>query len=269
MNYYETLNISRNASQEEIKQAYRKLAKEYHPDKNPGKDTSLKFQQIQEAYETLGDQDKRNQYDGGGSSIEDLLRNWGFNGSNFSQDFDMHFGGFRNNPNARGQDIRISIPITLQEIFEGTKRRINLGSESIDVNIPKGARDGSKYKIAGKGQPNPYNSLAPKGDLIITINLIYDTDFIIQGDDIFTETFIKFYDAILGTSINVDTPTGKISIKIPQYTSSGKILRVAGKGLPISGTDHCGALLIKINVNFHKLSEDQISLINRVREIDA
>ena len=94
-------------------------------------------------------------------------------------------------------------------------------------------------------------------------------DFKIQGDDIFTETFIKFYDAILGTSINVDTPTGKISIKIPPYTSSGKILRVAGKGLPISGTDHCGALLIKINVNFHKLSEDQISLINRVREIDT
>ena len=177
MNYYETLNVSRNASQDEIKQAYRKLAKEYHPDKNPGKDTSLKFQQIQEAYETLADQDKRNQYDNGGSSIEDLLRNWGFNGSNFSQDFDMHFGGFRNNPNARGQDIRISIPITLQEIFEGTKRRINLGNESLDINIPKGAREGSKYKMAGKGQSNPYNSLAPRGDLIITINLIYDTDF--------------------------------------------------------------------------------------------
>ena len=174
-----------------------------------------------------------------------------------------------NNPNARGQDIRISIPITLQEIFEGTKRRINLGNESLDINIPKGAREGSKYKMAGKGQSNPYNSLAPRGDLIITINLIYDTDFIIQGDDIFTETFIKFYDAILGTSVNIDTPTGKISIKIPQYTSSGKILRVAGKGLPISGTDHNGALLIKINVNFHKLSDDQISLINRVREIDA
>lgn len=275
MNYYEKLKIPATATLDEIKKSYRKLAKEYHPDKNPDADTKLKFQEIQEAYSVLSDETKRQQYDNphsqNSSTLEDMLRAHGFNfqqGSGFAHDFNVHFGDFRNNPNAKGQDIRVNIPITIQEIYTGFSRSINLGTGNIDINIPKGARDGARYKMASKGQPNPFNSNAPLGDLIININIRYDENLIIQGDDIMIERFVKFYDMILGTNLEIELPTGKISVKIPPNTSPGKILRVPGKGLPIFGTEQSGALLISMQTNFQNLTEEQISLINRIKEIN-
>lgn len=269
MNYYETLRVPKTASPEEIKSAYRKLAKEYHPDKNTGEDTKQQFQQIQEAYSVLGDNNKRQEYDSRNNqpNLEDLLRNWGF-GNNFADDFNMHFGGYRNNPNAKGQDIRVTIPITISDIYNGFSRSIDVGTGRINANVPKGAREGSKYKMAGKGQPNPFNSNAPAGDLIINVNVQYDENYIIQGDDVMIESFVKFYDMILGTNLEVKIPSGKISIKIPENTSPGKILRVPGKGLPIAGTEMAGALLIKINTNFQDLNTEQLSLIKKIKELN-
>lgn len=270
MNYYETLKVPQTASQDEIKSAYRKLAKEYHPDKNSGEDTKHKFQQLQEAYAVLGDNNKRREYDNKntGPSLEDIFNNYWSFGNNFSQDFDTHFGGFRNNPNAKGQDIRVTVPITIDEIYNGFSRSIDVGTGRITANIPKGAREGSKYKMAGKGQPNPFNSNAPAGDLIININLQYDENYIIQGDDVMIESFVKFYDMILGTNLEVKIPSGKISIKIPENTTPGKLLRVPGKGLPISGTNNAGALLIKVNTNFQNLNTEQLALIHKIKELN-
>ena len=272
MNYYETLKIPETASSDEVKQAYRKLAKEFHPDKNPGDSSAnQKFQEIQEAYSIRGDENKRQQYDAkfNGPNLEDLLNRFGF-GSNFSNDFDMHFGGWRNNPHAKGQDVRVNITLTIEEIYTGATRSIDLGAGRFEVNIPKGARNGSKYKMTGKGQPNPFNSSAPHGDLILNINILYSATFILQGDDVVIESRVNFYDMVLGTNLDVTLPdNSRISVKVPPKTTPGKLLRVAGKGLPIPGTDIAGALIIKVVTDFQNLNEDQISLINKIKEIST
>lgn len=270
MNYYQILNVAETANKDEIKQAYRKLVKEYHPDKNIGKDTKKKFQEIQEAYEILSDDSKRQNYDArnsGGGSLEDILRQWGFHG-NFANDFDVNFGGYANRSTGKGPDIRVSAQLTIRDIYEGSNRQFNINGKIIPVSFPKGIREGMVFKMAGYGANNQFNSNAPCGDLLITVSIIPSTDYVIQGNDIWLETNVKFYDMILGGKQEIETPTGRISFTIPEKSAPGKVLRIPGKGLPIMNTTESGSILIKLNTTFHGLKDSQILLINKIKELE-
>lgn len=270
MNYYQILNVAEAANKDEIKLAYRKLVKEHHPDKNPGEDTKKKFQEIQEAYETLGDEQKRRQYDArnsGGGNLEDMLRQWGF-GGNFAGDFDATFGRYANNPNTKGPDIRVSAQLTIKDIYEGSNRQFNINGKNVPVSFPRGIREGMVFKMAGYGANNQFNSNAPCGDLLINVTIIPSMDYVIQGDDIWLETNVKFYDMILGGKQEIDTPTGRISFTIPEKSAPGKVLRIPGKGLPIMNSTESGAILIKLNTTFHGLNDSQILLINKIKELE-
>lgn len=271
MNHYETLGVSSTASIDEIKQAYRRLAKKFHPDKNAGDETAKhKFQQIQEAYSILGDTNKKNQYDNSLNSagdIDDILRNWysNFNNGSFADQFNATYGMGRN---SKGPNVKVNAHITLDDIYKGLNKTFDMSYDRIVVNLPKGLRDGMQFRITGRGEYNPYNREAPRGDLIVTINVIPDSNYITQGDDIWVETSIKFYDMILGTDAVINTPTGRISFKVPPSSHPGKVLRIAGKGLPIINTEISGAILVKLNTTFADLNDSQIELINKVKEAE-
>lgn len=270
MNYYQILNVAETASKDEIKQAYRKLVKQYHPDKNIGADTKQRFQEIQEAYEILSDDNKRQSYDlrnSGGGSLEDLLRQWGF-GGNFANDFDTNFGRYSGNPNAKGPDIRVSAQLTIRDIYEGSNRQFNINGKTVPVSFPKGIREGMVFRMVGYGAPNQFNSNAQPGDLLITVSIIPSMDYVIQGNDIWLETNVRFYDMILGGKQEIETPTGRISFTIPEKSAPGKVLRIPGKGLPIMNTNEAGSILIKLNTTFHGLNDSQISLINKIKELE-
>ena len=266
MNHYETLGVSESASPDEIKQAYRRLAKEFHPDKNPGVDTSSRFQNIQNAYEILGDVNKRQQYDNSINEpdLSSFWRNFASSGNYADQFNDI----FSMGPRSKGPNVKVVAHISLMDIYKGLSKTFDMGYDRVQVNLPKGLRDGMQFRVADKGEYNPYNREAPRGDLIVTINVAPDLNYVTQGDDIWMETTIKFYDMILGTDAIVETPTGRISFKVPPKSHPGKVLRIAGKGLPILNSNESGAILVKLNTTFSDLNNSQLELINKIKEAD-
>lgn len=270
MSYYQTLNVSETASQEEIKQAYRKLAKELHPDKNPNEDTKQRFQTVQEAYQVLGDEDKRRQYDrnkGGEMDWESLFQHWNQGSSNWANDFNVHFGQ-QHDPSRRGQDQRVTVQLDIHHIYNGFKTSLNTRIDQVPVEIPKGAKEGMTFRVRGRGSWNPWNREAPRGDLLVQVTILPSVDWIIQGDDVWMEVSLKWYDMILGTKTEIDTPSGKLAFTVPPGSNPGKVLRLAGKGLPIMGTNQAGAILVKLHTTFNGLNENQIELINRIKQLE-
>mgnify|MGYP005989836185 CR=1 FL=1 len=265
MSHYDTLNIKRDASVEEIKKSYRKLAKEHHPDVNGGDDQ--KFKQIHEAYETLSDPKSREMYDlrnRNNSGQEEFERAWrsAFNNSDsFSDMFNSTFGG-----SSRGPDVRVSLNITFEEVYEGTRRYINIGSGGFYINIPKGIKNGAKLKVRGKGHPHHINTSAPKGDVVITVNLLYDDDVIINGDDIYVDLFLEWHELLLGGEFEVKTKFKTVKIKVPQGSYDSKLLRVVGKGMPIYNTEGYGNLMVKLRTNTINLTEEQIDFLKNIKE---
>lgn len=261
MNHYQTLGVNQNASIDEIKAAYRKLAKEHHPDRN-GDPT--KFKQVSDAYEELKDPQRRMIYDqgsnpiGGNWTMEDIIRH--FTGENWSNTFDNTFGN-----SAKGQDIRMQISVNIIEQYNGTQRNISLNNESFIVQIPPGVQNGQKLKISQKGQMHPYNSLAPRGDLIITIQVLPDADLVINGPDIYIDMYLPFWDMILGTETEVKTKIHSFKIKVPSQSYDGKILRISGKGMPIWNSDQKGSLMIKLRSKPVELDEEDINLIQKIK----
>lgn len=264
MSYYQTLKVSETATQEEIKNSYRSLVKQFHPDKNPD-DPSAKesFQKVQEAYETLGDQGKRNQYDnsrkfsGNQFNFEDL-----FKGGSWSSDFDRHF-----NANAKGPDVRVNANFSVQESYYGTSKTFELGYDSVKVDFNRGIHNGMILKVYGRGEYNRFNTSAQRGDLIINISINPDDSVILNGSDIWTDVYIPFYDLILGANTDVETPFGKYKINIPAKTPSERVLRIPGKGMPIWGTNNYGNLMVKVHANFN-CSEEQLELINMIKKLE-
>lgn len=266
MSHYETLGVSESASSDEIKQAYRRLAKEFHPDKNPNGDTLTHFQKIQTAYEILGDANKKREYDSSLNEpdLSSFWRNFA-SGGNYADQFNDMFGM---GPRSKGPNVRVNAHITINDVYKGLSKTFDMGYDRVVVNLPKGLRDGMQFRVAGRGEFNPYNREAPRGDLIVTINVAPDANYITQGDDIWVETSIKFYDMILGTDAIIETPTGRISFKVPPQSHPGKVLRIAGKGLPIINSNDSGAILVKLNTTFSGLSDSQLELINRIKEAE-
>jgi len=264
MNYYETLNVSQDASSDDIKKSYRKLVKQYHPDKTGGDD--IQFKKISEAYEILGDPDKRKKHDsknnkhasasyGFSNEWEDI-----FNKYDFSNMFDQSFGA-----NARGNDVRVSINITIEESYEGTRRYIDVGTGGFNINIPKGIPNGTKLKVKEKGQSHPINSSATRGDIILTVNVLHDIDLLVNGHDIFIDLYLDWIDMLLGGEFDVKTKVHNVKIKVPQGSHDSKILRVVGKGMPIYNSDGFGNLMVKLRNLPINLTEDQIELLKKIK----
>jgi curved DNA-binding protein len=294
--YYKILGVKRNASDENIKKAYRKLAMKYHPDHAKGdKDAEEKFKKISEAYAVLSDKEKRQQYDTFGStgfqqrySQEDIfkgfnfdiLKEFGFGGGDrfsrgprgmrFSFGGDSPYGTRARQQQSlqKGADLVYEIPITLLEVATGATKTVAFKhqerSEKLTVKIPKGMISGKKIRIAGKGEPGPLGG--PAGDLYIKAKVLGDPGYDVHGHDLYTEREIKLSQAILGTSISVPTITRKeLSLKIPPGTKHKTKMRLAGHGLPQMNAKDQGDLYVYIHVNMPKqLSENQKKLIKQL-----
>ncbi len=302
--YYKILGVSKTATQDEIKKAYRKLARKYHPDKNKGdKDAEEKFKEINEAYEVLGNPENRKKYDEVGmywrqydeykKAQEQARRQTGFGGfggfgsqggspgSSFYYEgdlgdledlFGMFGGGFgrrttyRTSPR-KGRDYHAEMTLSLDEVVNGATRIIDLGEKKIRVRIKPGAYEGQVIKIPGKGAPGINGG--PSGDLYITIHTADDPRFVRKGADLYTTVVTDDLTAVLGGKAQVDSPTGKIQMTIPAGTSCGKTLRIRGKGLPVYGVEgKYGDLYatVKIQVPQH-LSVEEKQLYEQLKNL--
>jgi len=299
--YYKTLGVNKNASETEIKKAYRKLAMKFHPDHTKGdKVAEDKFKKISEAYAVLSDKDKRKQYDTFGSTgfkqkytQEDIFRGFDFSdilkdfkfGSNmfggkgrkgssfsfnFGDQFNPHAQHFRQPPPEKGSDLIYELPLSLEEMMKDTNKTIsyshNGNTERLTVKIPKGMIAGKKLRIAGKG--NPGMTGGPPGDLYIQSKLIPHPVFGCEGTDLFIDQTVKLSDALLGTTINIQTVDGNsLGVKVAPGTKHQTKMRLSGHGLPIMNTNTRGDIFVRIHVEMKKdLTKQQIKLIKKLAE---
>ena len=322
--YYEILEISKSASGDEIKKAYRKMAIKYHPDKNPDdKAAEEKFKEAAEAYEVWSDGNKKARYDqyghagmsgnggfggggfGGGMNMEDIFSQFGdiFGGGG-------NFGGGSRTQQVKGSNLRVRIKLSLEDIVNGTQKTIKVkrmvvvpgatsktcstcnGSgvqvklmntmfgqmqtqttcgtcqgvgkiadkipeganaqglrkedDEVSISIPAGARDGIQLNVRGKGNDAPFGGMP--GDMLVVVEEQVDENIKREGDNLHQELYISFAEAALGTSKEINTVGGKVKIKIDPGTQSGKILRLAGKGLPSLDSYGKGDMYVHINV---------------------
>jgi len=269
--YYETLGVSRSASKDEIQKAYRKLARKFHPDVSKVEDAETKFKEINEAYEVLKDPDKRKKYDQYGSAWKQARQSgspppgWegvqfdfggfggqggGFGSSGFSDFFEMLFGGAaggagagfggrhaRQRPVHKGADQEASITLTLEEAARGGKREITLTdaggqTKTLAVKIPPGVKPGGRIRLSGQGGAG--GGGGPAGDLYLRVELVPHPALRLEGADLHTTVPITPWEAALGGQASVPTLNGAETIKIPAGTSSGRRVRLRGKGFPRS-----------------------------------
>jgi curved DNA-binding protein len=251
--YYRILGVERGASDEDIKKAYRKLARKYHPDVSKEPNAKEQFQEVSEAYETLRDKEKRAAFDSlgthrpgqdfrpssdwyerfggnagedlGGIDLSDLFESLGA----FTRGGGRGFRGARN-VQLRGQDYAVNVDISLEEAAHGTERQLELDGRSIRARIPRGVTDGEKLRLTGKGGPG--SNGGPAGDLYLNITLHAHSLFRVAGHDLHLEVPIAPWEAALGAQIEIPTLEGRVSLKVPPGSASGQKLRLSGKGLP-------------------------------------
>jgi curved DNA-binding protein len=299
--YYETLGVSKTASEDEIKSAFRKLARKYHPDvAKDKKEAEEKFKQINEAYEVLSDPEKRRKYDqlgenwnqpggfqpppqwGGGQpggfrwgSGENGGVEFEFGGTGFSDFFEAFFGGGRGRSAfggfgqrgtmaERGSDVEADIMVTLEEALHGSTRQVSLrraGSkktETYQVKIPRGVREGQRIRLAGQGEAGERGGKS--GDLFLRVRLARHPDFSVEGSDLVHEVKIAPWQATLGDQLIVPTLEGSARLKLPPGTQGGQRFRLRGRGLPgVSGQR--GDLYVVVQISVSKI------LSEREREI--
>jgi len=261
IDYYKILDVSKNATPDEVKKAYRKLARKYHPDLNPNDaQAQKKFQEINEANEVLSDPEKRAKYDKygkdwkhadayesadgpfsgtgygqgdfrGGGAAE------GFNDSGFSDFFESFFGGrgaysgSGGQVKFKGQDFHASLQMDLREVFRDHKRTLDIGGKKIRLTIYAGVEDGQTIKIKGHGGPGVNGG--PNGDLFLTFNISNSTPFKREGKDLFKTEKIDLYTAILGGDLLVETFDGTVKLKVKPGTANGTKVKLKGKGFPV------------------------------------
>jgi curved DNA-binding protein len=300
--YYETLGVSKTASEDEIRSAFRKLARKYHPDVAKDKKTAEeKFKQINEAYEVLSDPEKRRKYDqlgehwnqpggfqpppqwgagqpGGGfhrGSGENGGVEFEFGGTGFSDFFEAFFGGGRGRSAfggfgqretmaERGSDVEADIMVTLEEALHGSTRQVSLrraGStktETYQVRIPRGVREGQRIRLAGQGEASERGGKS--GDLFLRVRLARRPDFSVEGSDLVHEVKIAPWQAVLGDQLIVPTLEGDARLKLPSGTQGGQRFRLRERGLPgVSGQR--GDLYVVVQIALPK------KLTEREREI--
>jgi curved DNA-binding protein len=252
IDYYAALGINKNATEDEIKKAYRKLARKLHPDVNPNdKDAHKKFQQINEANEVLSDPEKRKKYDRYGENWEhgeeyekarqsqSRQGNTGgqsfgdFEGSDFSDFFGSMFGGSggRSQAKFKGQDYNSELQVSLAEAYTTHSRIITIHEKNVRITIPAGIENGQTIKLKGYGGKGAGGG--PDGDLYITFSISNDPRFKRLGNDLYATVNLDLYTAVLGGEISTDTMDGKIKLKIKPETQNGTKTRVKGKGFPV------------------------------------
>ncbi|EDZ93205.1 MAG: J domain-containing protein [Limnospira sp. PMC 1291.21] len=305
--YYGILGVDKNASQQEIKKVYRNLARKYHPDVNPNdRAAEQRFKDINEAYEVLGDRDKRQKYDQFGKYwdpssagpppggvgdfdfnqygnfddfINELLGRFGGNprqpygypnGSGYSafDEFgDFFGGGNRGYEQVPPRDFTATLPLTFSEAFKGVEKKFNLDGETIKVKIPPGAKPDSRIRLKGKGGVSPTSG--KRGDLYLTVELEPHPFFQFDGNDLICEVGITPEEAVLGAEIQVPTPSGKVTMKVPPGVASGQSLRLRGKGWPIPKGGQ-GDQIVRLKVVAPKtLSDRQRQLYQELQQISS
>jgi curved DNA-binding protein len=307
--YYQTLGVKKDASQDDIQKAYRKLARKYHPDVNKAPEAELKFKEIGEAYEVLKDPDKRQKYDQfgsawkhaqqrggpppgweGGFDFSDFAQGGGFDfggggGEGFSSFFEMlfgrgaggrrgggpGFGGFEDLRNRGGSNSEAELAISLEEAIHGSTREIALSDpatgqrKNLSVKIPAGVREGQRIRLAGQGQP-ALGGGAP-GDLFLRIRIEPDPRFRVEGTDLHTHVPVAPWEAALGGDAEVETPEGAVRIRIPAGSSSGRKIRLRGRGLARAGGER-GDLLAEVRIVVpSELSERERELYEQLAEV--
>jgi len=293
--YYKILGVERKATTDEIRKAYRKLAKQYHPDYNPNnKQAEERFKEVNEAYEVLSDAKKRSHYDrlgsdysqwqrrggpgnfnwdqyggfpGGGTRVnmDDLNDMFGGAGGGFSDFFQTIFGMGGARPTSRSrmepQGYQQDLDITLEEAYKGTIRLVESSGKKKQVRIPAGVRTGSKVRVAGLG---------PNGlDLYLIVNVIEDQRFERRGNDLHTSISVDAFTAILGGEAEVNTFDGMLKLTIPEGTQPDQVFRLAGRGMPqVKNQKEKGDLFVKVKIQIPKyLSAEQKRLIDEASRI--
>jgi curved DNA-binding protein len=241
--YYKVLGVSPDATEEDIKRAFREMARKYHPDHNPNnKEAEARFKQINEAYETLSDADQRAAYDrarfqeqGPGASY--TYGGYSFNGENnntfndiLNTLFNSRSRGSTGRPPIRGKDTEQPIEITLEEAYHGAERQLTRGTKKRLMRIPPGARDGTRVRVSGEGDPGIAGG--PAGDLYLIVTVKGHPVFERREDDLHTEIRIDLFVAVLGGEVSVPTLDGDVKLRIPKGTQSGQKIRVVGRGMP-------------------------------------
>lgn len=289
MDYYKILEIDKSASDDDIKKAYRKLARKYHPDLNPNnKEAEGKFKEINEAKEVLSDPEKRKKFDQYGKdwknadAFEQAKQNKGqqqggsqqyyqsgdFNKEDFSDYFESMFGGGRGSQTKfRGQDLNAEMSLKLSDVYKTQKQTITINGKSIRLTFPAGIENGQVVKLAGQGSPGINGG--PNGDLFITFTIENDTKFRRDGNNLFATVDLDLYTALLGGEIVVDTFEGKVKLKISPETQNGTKIKLNGKGFPIYKKENqFGDLFITYQIKLPKnLTEKEIELISELKKI--
>ncbi|HSG78195.1 MAG TPA: DnaJ C-terminal domain-containing protein [Acidimicrobiia bacterium] len=288
--YYEVLGVERGASDKEIKRAYRKLARQYHPDTNEGDaEAEAKFKQVSEAYATLSDGEQRRQYDeardafargayvGGPHGapsgaqyvrMEDIGDLFG-DGGLFGGLGDL-FGGGRRRQTQQGGDLETEMRLSFHEAIAGVTRRLTIdgpeGHREVQVKVPAGINDGARIRVRGKGKPGIGGG--PPGDLYVRVHTGKHPIFDRKANDLKVRIPISFTEAALGAEVSAPTLDGKVTIKIPPGTSSGKVFKVSGKGVHTGkGT---GDLLVTVEVTVPgELSPRARELLEELRDIES
>lgn len=272
--YYKTLGVDRNADQETIKKAFRKLARQYHPDANKGdKKAEEKFKEINEAYEVLSDPEKRKLYDRMGTSYREYQRAGGnprdYDWSQWANSGDFPFGFGQGARRVYEQDIDLGefirqifsggqtvsqprdfqqgVEITLEEAYHGTTRLVQTpGQPDIEVKIPPGVKTGSRVRVRGHGGKN---ARGQAGDLYLVIEVKPHPTYERKDDDLYRDMPVDAFTAMLGGEAQVDTLAGPIAVKVPPGTSSGKLIRVRGRGMPkLNKPGEYGDLYLRVSI---------------------
>lgn len=294
IDYYKILGVTKNASADDIKKAYRKLARKYHPDLHPNdNEAKNKFQEINEANEVLSDPEKRKKFDQYGKDwkhadeFEKAKQQGGqrqytggqqysgnFNESDFSDFFESMFGGAGRSsggsgrtPKFKGEDYHSTLQLNLTDILTTQKQTISLGNKKIRLTIPAGVDDGQTIKIKGHGG-NGMNG-GPKGDLYITFNIKNNTTFKRLGDKLYKTVNLDLYTALLGGELLVDTLNGKVKLKVKPETQNGTKVKLKGKGMPIYKKEgQFGDLYITYNITTPtKLTDKEKKLFTELSKL--
>lgn len=289
--YYKILGVTKSADEKEIKRAYRRLARQYHPDKNPGNQAAEnKFKDINEAYEVLGDPQNRSKYDQlghnyhryqqmGGNPQDFDFSQWFNRGGQGGQRVNVDFGDLFSGGGSGGMsdffnaifgnqagrqtgraappsyDIEQQVEISLEEAYEGTTRLFNQAGQTFTAKIPAGAKNGTKVRLSGKGNPRPGGG---QGDLYLVVAVQPHSVFTRDGHTLAVEVAVDVATAVLGGKVKVPTLTGPVNLTIPAGTQGGQTIRLRGKGMPrLRSQNQFGDLLANIQIRIPKNLSDQ------------
>jgi DnaJ-class molecular chaperone len=276
---YKVLGVPREAGEEEIRRAYRKLAKQLHPDLNPSNRATAeeRFKKVSAAYDIVGDPEKRGQYDRGeidanGEQRRGFQRGGPFTGRagrrpsddfGFGDIFSDLFGGMRGRADgggfgAAGRDVRYTLEVDFLEAAAGVKKRVTMPDGGVlDLAVPEGVADGQVLRLKGKGSPGQRG--AAPGDALVEIKVRAHASFKRIGDDIEFDLPITIDEAVLGAKIEVPTVTGRVQLTIPKGSSSGRTFRLKGKGVRNVGSGHTGDQLVRVRIVLPERIDDKLS----------